>query len=113
LPKTFGGNSKISFSIETAEGAARVKVEALGHLRELTGKKELEVELAIPTIEELIRSLSSRYGENFTRAVVDSDSGELQVLILVNGKDIDFLQKLRTPLRNGDRVAIIPHVGGG
>ena len=35
------------------------------------------------------------------------------VLVLVNDEDIRFLDKLQTPVNEGDEVAILPAVAGG
>ena len=91
----------------------RIKVEVLGYLRGLAGRKEFEVELTVPTIDGLIGNLSNTYGEDFGRAIVGPESEDFQVIILVNGKDIDFLEKSRTPLSDGDKVVITPVVAGG
>jgi len=49
------------------------------------------------------------------RRGVFTDSGALQpeVLVLVNGRNIVFLEDLATPLRSGDVVAVFPPVKGG
>ena len=49
------------------------------------------------------------------RRGVFTDSGALQpdVLVLVNGRNIVFLEDLATPLHGGDVVAIFPPVKGG
>lgn len=91
----------------------RVKVEVLGYLRELAGKKEFEIELTVPTVGGLIGSLSDAFGEDFKRVVVADGSEDFQVIIFVNGKDIDFLQKSRTLLGDGDKVVMAPVIGGG
>jgi len=38
---------------------------------------------------------------------------EKGVIILVNGKNIEHLEKLDTKLKDGDVVSIFPPVGGG
>ena len=49
------------------------------------------------------------------RRGVFTDSGALQpdVLVLVNGRNIVFLEDLATPLHGGDVVAVFPPVKGG
>ena len=90
-----------------------VKVELFGFLRQLTGSKELEVRLTVPTVAELTSVLCQTHGKNFSEAVMDPASGEFMVLVLVNGDDIDFLEKSRTLLANGDTVTLIPLSAGG
>jgi len=44
------------------------------------------------------------------------ENGELRkrdVVIFVNEEDVRFLQKLDTPLQNGDEVSIVPAASGG
>ena len=104
----------ISSSDQTSQQLIHVKVEVLGYLRTIIGKKEFEVELrGTNTIGELVETLSTIYGEELNRAIVGSSAGQFLVLILINGKDIDFLQKSRTSLSDGDNVTIVPLVAGG
>lgn len=84
-------------------------------LRELTGKKEEEMELSnFVTVEELLNLLSTRHGRGFTEYVYNKKGrvrGHLHFLI--NGRSITTLQGFETRLSEGDRFAIIPPVGGG
>jgi len=93
----------------------KVTVKFFTELRELTGKKEEEIELpnAI-TVADLLNLLSKRHGRGFTNYVYDERvrvRGHLQFLI--NGKSIITLQGFETKLKEGDNFAIIPPVGGG
>jgi MoaD family protein len=100
--------------LDDIEQPIHVKVEVLGYLRTIIGKKELEVELkGRNTITQLIATLSRTYGRELSDVILSPISGEFQVLILINGKDIDFLQKTKTLLSDGDNVTIIPMSAGG
>jgi len=48
-----------------------------------------------------------------SEAILSPTSREFLVLILINGKDIDFLQKTKTLLSDGDNVTMIPMSAGG
>lgn len=96
-----------------AQERVKVKVEVFGSLRQFTGRKDLEVELSLPTIEGLIRALTSLYGKDFEQAVASTSGEGFLVNILVNGKDIDFIGKSNTFLREGDTVTMMPLVAGG
>jgi len=93
----------------------RVKVKFFTTLREIVGKKEEEIELSRSvTVEALLRQLSKTYGKEFEDYVYDelgNIRGHLQ--FLVNGKSITALRGLKTKLKEGDQVAILPPVGGG
>jgi molybdopterin synthase sulfur carrier subunit len=47
--------------------------------------------------------------------IVDVSSGELHrfVNIYINGEDVRFLEGLRTVIKEGDEVSIVPAVAGG
>ncbi len=84
-------------------------------LREITGKKEEELEFSgIITVKELLTLLSERYGRHFLDYLYDK-KGNVQtyIQILVNGRGIEASQGLETKLKDGDIIAIFPPVGGG
>jgi len=84
-------------------------------LREITKKREEEVELpSAATLDDLLRHLSQKYGRQFADYVFNDDKGtRSQLQFLVNGRSTTTLQGLKTRLKDGDKVAIIPPVGGG
>ena len=65
------------------------------------------------TLREAIENLASQNPEFKTRLL--DDSGELRrfVNVYVNEEDVRFLQKLDTPLKDGDEVSIVPAIAGG
>jgi len=92
-----------------------VKVKFFTSLREITGKKEDEIQSPkIFTVEELLDNLSKKYGREFTEYLYD-EKGEVRsyIQILINGRGIKALQGFETKLKEGDVVAIFPPVGGG
>ena len=93
----------------------KVTVKFFTELRELTGKKEEEIELPnAVTVAELLNILSKRHGRGFTEYVYDEKEKVRDHLqFLVNGKSIITLQGFETRLEEGDKFAIIPPVGGG
>ena len=92
-----------------------VTVKFFTTLREIAGKKEEKIELShAATVDALLRVLSQKYGKEFNDYIYDNLGnvrGYLQ--ILVNGKSITTLQGLKTKLKEGDQIAILPPVGGG
>lgn len=93
----------------------KVTVKFFTTLRELTGKGEVEMELpSIITVKSLLERLSKNYGQGFIDYVYDGKGKVRRYLqFLVNGRSITTLQGFQTMLNEGDRVAIVPPVGGG
>jgi len=93
----------------------KITVKFFTVLREITGKREEELEFSGSIIiDELLDYFSQKYGRQFTDYVYNTSGkprGYLQ--FLVNGKSITTLEGFRTRLKEGDKVAIIPPVGGG
>ncbi len=84
----------------------------IGHISEMTDEKTFDVELEDATVRGLLEKMSKTCSQDGMRLII-SETGELRVMILVNGVDIDFIKKLDTPLRYGDAVDIIPPIVGG
>lgn len=80
--------------------AQRLRIRYLGLARLVTGREEEEISLPQGcTVSSLIALLGGRHGEPFTSAVL-TRAGTLSPLVklLVDGKDIDDLQGLQTPV---------------
>ena len=93
----------------------KVTVKFFTTLREITGKKEEQIEFfKTATVESLLEQLSKKYGKEFNDYVYDelgNVHGHLHFLI--NGKSITALREFKIRLKEGDQVAILPPVGGG
>ncbi len=66
------------------------------------------------TVNSLLKQLSKKYGKEFDDYVFDELGhvhGHLQILI--NGQSVTTMHGLKTKLKEGDQVAILPPVGGG
>lgn len=93
----------------------KVTVKFFTTLREITGKREEEIKSTKNlTVGGLLQELSKRYGGRFVNYVYDETGKARSYLqFLVNGRSITTIQGFKTKLKEGDRVAIIPPVGGG
>jgi sulfur-carrier protein len=88
-------------------------VKYFATIRSFTGEAERRIDDASANLRELLAALAGRYGEPFRRAVfADAELSEA-VIVLVNGRNVLYLQGLDTPLEDDDEVAIFPLVGGG
>ena len=81
-------------------------------LRRMTGGAD-KVELEVDDLSQMIDRLESDY-PGFKERLLDEE-GELRyfVNIYVNGEDIRFDQGLKTSIKSGDEVSIVPAVAGG
>ena len=93
----------------------KVKVRFFTRLRELVGKREVELEFKEHiTAADLLSFLDERYGSGFKNYIYGEDGKVRSFLqFLVNGKSVSALEGFETRLKNGDVIAIIPPVGGG
>ena len=88
-------------------------VKYFATIRTYTGETERRVEDAPADLRELVTALAGRYGTSFRRAVFSDDELNGEIIILVNGRNVLYLQKLATPLEADDEVSIFPMVAGG
>lgn len=96
--------------------ALKVKVRYFTTLRELARTREEELEMEDgSTLAELIERVASKYGGEAFNYLHVRATGEIDpsIQFLINGISARDLHGLRTELREGDVVAVIPPVGGG
>lgn len=82
-----------------------VKVKFFATLINFTGKKQMEL-TGINNVKELLDKLEDVF-PGFKKEI------EQGFLILVNGRNIEHLQTLETPLEETDTISIFPPLGGG
>jgi MoaD family protein len=95
----------------------KVKVEYLGHIKNMTrNKREEEIETKdVSSVADLLNILTKQYGEPFKKAVYEPKASDVKpnYIITVNGYLLNQLKGLETKLKNGDHVTILPIVSGG
>jgi MoaD family protein len=95
----------------------RIKVEYLGHIKNILGNKRLEeVEMANDSsVTDLLVKLSDKYGEPFRQAVYETGGTDVKsnFIATVNGYLLNQLSGVKTRLKNGDHVILMPVVSGG
>jgi molybdopterin synthase sulfur carrier subunit len=90
-----------------------VRVKAFAIFREVMEK---EVERTLPeraTISDLLSDLALHYPGFGDMAFEAPGVLKKFVNILHNGRNIEFLKNLDTPLADGDLIALFPPMGGG
>jgi molybdopterin synthase sulfur carrier subunit len=89
-----------------------VKVRIPGPLRKITEGAD-KVEMEGENLGELISSLESKYPGMKERLL--DENGELRyfVNLYLNNEDVRFLEGLKTAIKSGDEISIVPAVAGG
>lgn len=82
-------------------------------IRNITGVKEIEWGQPPPTLGELLRLLSDRYGPEFRRWVLDGEDLGGSVMIVINGNDARHQAGLATQLVPTDDISLLPIMAGG
>lgn len=95
----------------------KVKVEYLGHIRNIIGsgrQEEVEIEEEA-SIADLLMALSEKYGQPFKKAVYEKRGTDVKsnYIITVNGYLLNQLSGIETKLQNGDEITLLPIVSGG
>ena len=80
-------------------------------LRQQTGGSK-DVEAEGQTVGEVLRDLTARY-PTLTSHLFDGDELQRYVNIYLNDQDIQYLQRLATPVGASDTVIILPAMAGG
>ncbi len=90
-----------------------VRVKMFATLQEIarTSEVRLEAESVVEALEQLVTMHAKLLPEIFE----DFEQRKLKqrVKVMVNGTDMDYLDGIRTKLKDGDRVAVFPVVAGG
>ena len=92
-----------------------IVVRAYATLKEMLPSGNLQLSAGVGTVGELVDYIGKEYNPKFKEALIDPPTGRIRLhnKILVNGRNISFLDGLDTRLRDGDAVVFIPPVGGG
>jgi molybdopterin synthase sulfur carrier subunit len=90
-----------------------IRVRLFGELREYM--KDTPVTLEIlegSTVRDFILEMS-KIRRPFSQKLMTNNALRPEFKIMVNGRDIDFLRKMETELKDRDMVSILPVAGGG
>jgi molybdopterin synthase sulfur carrier subunit len=94
----------------------QVKVHTILNLKKILGRGDIDLNLKKgSTVKDVLSTMVEIYGESLNTQLFDS-GGNLfpYIRLMVNGRDIAFLEKkMETALQEGDEILIFPPVGGG
>jgi sulfur-carrier protein len=93
-----------------------VKIRTILTLKKAMGSGETD--MSFPegsTLAELIKILVNKWGDDLASQLCEPDSERVlpYIRLMVNGRDIAFLNRMETVLQDGDEILILPPVSGG
>jgi len=94
----------------------RIKIHTILELKNIIGQREVEIPMPEEsTVESLLSRMVKTWGEKLSSYLFHkaSTSPIPHIRIMVNGRDIGFLNGMETVLQDGDEVMILPLVAGG
>jgi molybdopterin synthase sulfur carrier subunit len=89
-----------------------VEVRVTATLQKLVGDQKAVVGTG-ETVGEVLTDLEQRYPGFQTQVLTEDGAIHRFVNVYLNDEDIRFLEKLDTPLREGDVLSILPALAGG
>jgi len=87
-------------------------VKYFGDIRPLTGVKEEVWPASHGDVRSLLNALGEKHHALRTR-LFEGNQLSSTIIILVNGRSVDFLEGAETPLEPDDIVDVFPVEGGG
>ncbi len=93
----------------------RVDVSYFSNVRALTGEPGSTLELPEgSSVHDLLSVVAARYGDELREYLFTDEEGiHPHVVVILNGRGVGVVEGLDTTLNDGDRVAILPSIGGG
>ena len=82
---------------------------------EYAGCKEMQWPEKAASVYELFHQIGDRFGPGFKGELLTPDGASIseKTIVMVNGRRIDFLNGIRTELKDSDTVYVFPVVAGG
>ena len=94
----------------------KVKIYTILTLKQILGQREFEVSLHEgTTVKNLLAWMIERWGDKLSPHLFQPESDRVlpHIRLLVNGRDIQFLNGADTVLHDGDEFSILPILTGG
>lgn len=93
-----------------------VRVRSMFDIKEVIGARDVSLVLDEgTTVRDLLYRLFERYGVKLREKIMDSKTGNIHshFTILVDGRNINYLNGMKTKLLNGSVISLLPSAGGG
>jgi molybdopterin synthase sulfur carrier subunit len=74
---------------------------------------EIEIDADEITVEELVKILSEKIGRDLRKLIIRNGDLSPFVNVFINGKNVRHEKGLKTIVKKGDEVSLVPAVAGG
>ena len=94
----------------------KVKIYTILTLKQILGQREFEVSVQEgSTVRNLLSWMTERWGDKLSPHLFQPESDRVlsHIRLLVNGRDIQFLNGVDTVLHDGDEFSMLPILTGG
>lgn len=88
-----------------------VRIKLLATLRNITECNEIEIEAK--NVKQAISKLTEIYGTDMEEELLEQGELKETVTVLVNGRNITYLEGIETILEADDTITIFPRIAGG
>jgi molybdopterin converting factor small subunit len=91
-----------------------VEFLSLPNVVKMVGGKTITMNFSGQTVEELIRQVTEKYGQNVQQFLLDEDGRlDMMLRVLCNNEEWIHPEQMQRPLRDGDRITIMLLAAGG
>ncbi len=91
-----------------------MKIEVYATLRDIVGAKSIYLDdVTEMTIEQMLQALYVKYPALRAKLTGNRDELYPAINIMINGRDMRYINGLKTVVTSRDAVSIFPPVGGG
>lgn len=91
-----------------------MEIKVYATLRDVIGSPSIHIDDSLGlTVGQLLQSLCARYPALLAKILINDQELHPALHILINGRDMRYLNGLETVLTPTDSIRIFPPVGGG
>lgn len=91
-----------------------IRFKSFGPLRRLIRVPQVVIEVADNCrVIDVLQAVADMYGSAAQSLIFDNGKVSGNLIIMLNMKDINTLERFQTPIHPNDEITVLPHVQGG